>query len=398
MPRAKKTEDDDKSWRPSSRNRAAKRSVEEENKQKTRPKQMKVTADALEELKKEMKKRFDAQSNQIQSVANDFKSIKSAVQNCQPTQQVIIINTDEKTKRKLELKLSQNSKFEEIDYLRDEVVIIEKKKNENVVDAKPKVLRKFRPMLHPLMIQKPAQTVTTKIKEAETSTKDAKNSTKEAEKDAEIEIPQKDAEIPVENFSNDFLEISPARSPPIPVPSTSKVTSTSLSKFHNLNSWMGRKKPTWTVKNSSALSQMLTKEGLISTYKCLSKHCSFTTISEQNFETHLGLHVDDPSDSLFYCPYCFFKGVSSNDLINHCKTIHNHDKYQCGYCFYRSVAAQACWEHVKTHHEKSPTFIYECPLEKVKIDEMTRLRLESKRKQMVLGLKCTSEFLFSFFS
>lgn len=168
-------------------------------------------------------------------------------------------------------------------------------------------------------------------------------------------------------------------------------------KHHTINAWISSKNPKWIVKNSTALKEMMTKEGLISTYKCMEVSCSYTTIAKKNFKKHLSLHEcqTKPNKNLYCCPYCFFKGQCCDHLIDHYSSYHQHDKFQCAFCFYRTADSDTCWQHGLSRHSNS--LIYECPLEGAPFDEKAEARLQKKQKIFVKPLQCSSEFasLFS---
>lgn len=167
---------------------------------------------------------------------------------------------------------------------------------------------------------------------------------------------------------------------------------TLVSKFQSINAWLAQKQSSWCQKNSVCLKTMLKKESLISTFKCMSQECSYTTTSVRNFQTHIRCHESSLNQLqyLYFCPYCFFNGSSAESLIQHYASFHNHDRYQCGSCFYRSADAHSCWEHCTKFHSRLPPVVYECPLEPSPNNETTKLRLKNKRRQFVAPLFCTS--------
>lgn len=161
-------------------------------------------------------------------------------------------------------------------------------------------------------------------------------------------------------------------------------------QFREINSWLARSYPNRSTKLPISFFKMLKTEALLSTYKCMVKFCSYTTISERNFQKHLNCHLAATSEIefLFHCPYCCFNGTSTEALIVHYKS-HQHDKYQCQYCFYRSCNQESCWEHVQKFHSP-PVIVYECPLEEKPRDRIERLNRH--RLNFVIPLKCSSKF------
>ncbi|CRK99040.1 CLUMA_CG012069, isoform A [Clunio marinus] len=165
-----------------------------------------------------------------------------------------------------------------------------------------------------------------------------------------------------------------------------------FSDFAQMNAWLARKKSDWCVKLSISLNKMLTKEGLIATHKCMVKCCSYTSISQKNFVKHLLCHeANGTKDFIYFCPYCFFNGKSSSQLMEH-YNLHKFDKYQCGYCFYRSCEEQSCYEHHKMFHVEHPLKIYECPLETFmeKLTNEQAYELVQNRQQFIQPMTCSS--------
>jgi hypothetical protein len=166
-------------------------------------------------------------------------------------------------------------------------------------------------------------------------------------------------------------------------------------EFKLVNAWLASKNSSWTSKNMKSLRKMMSKESLISTYKCMGEFCSYVTTSERNFSKHLDCHEESSEIQRFWlnCPYCFFVAESSKSLLKHYREQHQHDKYQCGDCFYRSVNTSSCWEHIQSHHKSQSIGILECPLvEKPKIIS-THVRLIYKRKKFVSQLPCSSKYV-----
>jgi hypothetical protein len=218
---------------------------------------------------------------------------------------------------------------------------------------KPQVLRKFRPPMSRSKIRELAQT-------------------KELNKES---VNQSDAwPAGTKNLQNDEV-------------------SNLIFKFKLVNAWLASKNSSWTAKNSNCLQKMLNYNALISTYKCMGEFCSYHTTSEENFDNHLNCHKESHELQRFWlnCPYCFFIGDSSENLLRHYRNNHQHDKYQCSNCFYRSVSLSSCWEHSKTHHESKEFRILECPLESAPKIICTHVRLIQKRQQFVPFLPCSSK-------
>lgn len=251
-------------------------------------------------------------------------------------------------------------------------------------DEKPKVLRKFVPEKSKYRKQYEAS----KEVKAGTVTKLGTESGKKTEATfkTEIEIKKEQPNIRDQIFEEGEEESSMshlAAIPNEPLP---------ISKFHKINAWLARQQGNRCVKYSSTLHKMLTRESLISTFKCMAKFCSYATISKRNFNKHLDFHEKsgDSTEFLYFCPYCLFEGNSNSDLIDHYRD-HDFDKFQCGYCFYRSASDESCWEHCKKHHCKNrqtENIVYECPLEFAPDNKATRSLLEINREKYVKKIHC----------
>lgn len=164
-------------------------------------------------------------------------------------------------------------------------------------------------------------------------------------------------------------------------------------EFRLINSWLASKNSSWSSKEMNCLSEQLLQDSLISTYKCMGEKCSYTTISEKNFKTHHRCHENSGKIQRFLlnCPYCFFKGDCSNDLLLHYKDHHRHDKFQCAYCFYRSVDPGTTWEHINSHHKDQENKMYECPLEEAPKIICSNVKLLLNRKKFVPHFPCSGK-------
>lgn len=294
-----------------------------------------------------------------ESICSEVKSLKKVIENglVSPGRtQIFFVEADRPPEKDLEKEtvFEPSPSSSGIKIVKEESLSNDQKSDiklfEEPTGEKPKILKKFRP-----------PTSKYRLKEQEQASK----------------------------FANVTKEKSPE-------PSTSSSTGSGFkpvmtSKFFSLNAWLARTNDAHFEKNSSSLQKMLTREGLISTFKCMSTACSYTSLSQRYFERHLKFHEEmKVTDFLYYCPYCFFKGESISSLMDHYMG-HSNDKYQCGYCFYRSVSDHSCWEHVKTFHSRKPELVYECPLENVVDNQITQMRLLKSRSQNVQPLKCSSE-------
>lgn len=175
------------------------------------------------------------------------------------------------------------------------------------------------------------------------------------------------------------------------IPSNREVPSDcSHSKLIAINAWLAQKDPNRCYKQTSSLNRMKNRQGLIATYKCMARRCSFYTVSQRNFAKHLLHHesANSQEEFLLFCPYCIFKGTTSDNLIDH-YNVHMFDKFQCGHCFYRSAVDRSCVEHIKTYHELESELIYECPLETAPNFAINQ-RLVRCREENVKPLNCSS--------
>ena len=171
---------------------------------------------------------------------------------------------------------------------------------------------------------------------------------------------------------------------------------TKFFKFSAMQPWE-QTRP--NVKSKRACASMTSKNGLISTYKCLGKMCSFFTSNEDIFHKHLELHSRCKKDSLYdfflFCSYCSYEAKTIDSLINHVKELHCSNQYQCPFCFYRSIEAQSCSVHVKNYHNEKPLIFYECPVKDTKNDvNKIKIRLLENRKTFVLPVSCSGKFNF----
>lgn len=173
-------------------------------------------------------------------------------------------------------------------------------------------------------------------------------------------------------------------------------TKTKFFKFSAMQPW---EKSRTNVKSKKACTSMTNKNGLISTFKCLGKMCSFFTSNATIFHEHLTLHSRSEKDSLFdfflFCSYCSFEATSIDSLIEHIHELHCANQYQCPFCFYRCIEAQSCSVHVKNYHNEKPHIFYECPVKDVKYDiNKLNIRLLENRENFVLPVPCSGKFNF----
>lgn len=336
--------------------------------------------DDIEIIKDSLKEMKETFSDQMKSLT---KMVVDAPKN---SQTVLIFNTSHEKLDRLKDQLAESSKsFFEINLsdgeseptsvqAKDKVFKLEA----SLPDVKPKILKKFLPPIPKY-----------KLREMEVLA-------------AELEKARVIESSPSASCSLN-LDAVTSTDPPLNSSTESQSSSTMAeqritdrAKFYSMNAWLARKQPRWCVKTKPALNKMLFKEGLISTYKCMSRNCSYTTTSPKNFSKHLDKHetVSDV-DSLYYCPYCFFRGDSASSVIDH-YAVHQHDKYQCGYCFYRSANSQTCWEHVKSLHSSNPVIVYDCHplLPAPENSEQADInRLHHKRATFVKPLRCSRKRL-----
>ncbi|CAO1388172.1 unnamed protein product [Diamesa hyperborea] len=166
---------------------------------------------------------------------------------------------------------------------------------------------------------------------------------------------------------------------------------TKFFKFSAMQPWV-QSRP--NVKSKNACASMTSKHGLISTYKCLGRMCSYYTSSAVFFHCHLRHHSRSKKDSLYdfflFCSYCSFEGNTVDSLIDHIQELHCANQYQCPFCFYRCLEAQSCSEHVKNYHNEKPLIFYECPVKGVGYDvNKLNMRLVENRESFVLPVSCS---------
>jgi hypothetical protein len=99
-------------------------------------------------------------------------------------------------------------------------------------------------------------------------------------------------------------------------------------EFRSINSWLAGKDPTRSSKTIESLNHMLSMTSLVSTFKRMAEQCRFTTTSVRNLNKHLNCHEESSKLQKFVydCPYCEFRGGSSNELIEHYHD-HRFDKF-----------------------------------------------------------------------
>lgn len=335
------------------------------------------------------KKKINKAATEIRESSK--QSMKKTVQ--EP--QVLIFNTDKKNVVRNEEKLSETkTEFYENNESSNDATMVKTEevrsfKYHTTIPEQPTVLKKFRPPVSKYKLREMEA-----LAAAEASAEMTENVATTSAASLRINLPSP-LELDSYTSSDSFFSCSSEIQPSTPLLMLGiEVLNNNIAKFCQLNAWLARKQSRWCVKTKSSLNKMLYKESLISTFKCMSRNCSYTTMSMKNFAKHLAHHeAESEVDSLlFYCPYCFFKGDSSVLLMKH-YDIHQNDKYACGYCFYRSAIDQSCWEHVKSHHSQYPLIVYQCPLETcLDTSSPSALeRLHRKRLSFVRPLKCSCE-------
>lgn len=311
---------------------------------------------------------------QIYLVSTDQKSeskIRRTLENSKTDYKTIMLDPVEDRPRKIEIK-----EVRKFDYLS---IMDVKPPEEESDDLQPKMMRKFIPpgskRRRGGAATKTAPTETIETKEIET------NSTSNVSIEEIDVVPENTPEIQPAIVNIEQREV-PTREAHPQVQKNSK--------FYQINAWLARRQSSRCVKQTSVLTKMLVKSSLIATFKCMSRSCSYTTTDGENFKAHLDYHgsIQLFDEFLYFCPYCFFKGISTSDLIDHYQTFHINDKYQCGYCFYRAADSQSCWEHVRKFHAQEPSLIFDTPLKKA-VCEASDQRLQRKRKG-IFPLPCSS--------
>lgn len=325
------------------------------------------------------------------------KDEKHCIKESSQKPQVLIFNTDKKILEEKKEKSSQvKTEFDENDESSNEASMVEKDDDirsfnyRTTIPEQPKILKKFRPPMSKYKLRELEA-----LAAAEESIKIADDVATTGAASLRKKLPST-LDLDSYTSSDSFFSCSSEIQPTTPLSHFGvEPPNNDIAKFCQLNAWLASKQSRWCVKTKLSLNKMLYKESLIATFKCMARNCSFTTISIKNFKKHLAHHeAESDVDSIYYCPYCFFKGDSSESLVKHYE-IHQHDKYQCGYCFYRSAIDQSCWEHVKSHHSQYPLIVYDCPLEPC-LDASSKAasdRLHRKRECFVRPLICTCKLI-----
>ncbi|XP_067015656.2 uncharacterized protein [Anabrus simplex] len=118
---------------------------------------------------------------------------------------------------------------------------------------------------------------------------------------------------------------------------------------------------------------MLNPEKLRHLYKCMARHCSFTTdlasVFEQHCQKHVELHLRldaykkqsavernktrQRKSSAAYrqqCAYCCSIHDNPAALLAHTQKAHGHCRFQCAYCFFRAMTQSYVVLHQNTNH------------------------------------------------
>ena len=359
-------------------------------------------------------------SSQMDKVIREIRTCKKGIGLILTTTGINLRNDLEILEKKIPTTIDQKIKHESC--YEDEKVKAPKKMERLTFEKpleKPKVLRKFRP---PISKYRQKQTEAIIEVQTEKNTRIKDETLIQTQTEVKIEIQNEtiiktqvntETEIALTEIKNEFKKEPEAKEEIIyfdqvcatELISQKKYLTTSatsskeppIAKFFMINAWLAKQQENRCEKYSSVLRKMLTRESLVCTYKCMSKYCSYVTMSTKNFEKHLDCHEKsgEANEYLYFCPYCPYEGNSKTDITSHYREAHDYDKFQCGYCFYRSASCESCWEHCKTHHckhSKTIPIVYECPLKDAIDNSATRVLLKAKRAKHVKKIQCSREF------
>lgn len=164
---------------------------------------------------------------------------------------------------------------------------------------------------------------------------------------------------------SNVVSLNAATLGPISASITETVDNTGISKF-NLKPWTTK---TPTLKSSQMCGVMLNEVSLFAPYKCMAVECSFSSSNAyamlhhlRNHEKEIGQQNSSTMDtsSWLECPYCEEIADSCTWLVKHIQEEHTNSIFQCPYCFYRTCAAHNVIIHLKLYHPKDKIHVYVC--------------------------------------
>lgn len=142
-----------------------------------------------------------------------------------------------------------------------------------------------------------------------------------------------------------FVEISDL--PPFD-PDDKTVPKNERRYMNQLYPWIDESITKQWYKRRSRAKDLLKEESLFSSYKCMSRDCTYYTMSLKKFREHLDKHFGQ--DEYFVCSFCLVDEKEPDDLRDHLIEYHTFDRYQCSKCMYRASEKFYCDIHRKTFH------------------------------------------------
>lgn len=189
-------------------------------------------------------------------------------------------------------------------------------------------------------------------------------------------------------------------------PATTTVLNTSGSSCSGIND--NPLKP-WTKcplsKSAHATQLLLRDTSLVALFKCMAINCFFSTGDADKMLQHLQFHEDYVSTQQMFnneqmeqldhlswleCSYCDTMVDTCNLLVQHVQTDHASSIYQCPYCFYRSVSTANVEAHLNEYHLRKDKMIMQC-LGSAKQLHAEILIMLAGREKNVVPIECGDE-------
>lgn len=112
-------------------------------------------------------------------------------------------------------------------------------------------------------------------------------------------------------------------------------------------------------------------------FKCMHSHCIFATHNVNDAAIHMDSHltfidvlkckygnlakaIRDEQIKFRDCPYCDLEADYNNELLTHIMEEHSQSIFQCSYCFYRTVEVDNMVLHHETHHSDEKPEVLLC--------------------------------------
>lgn len=146
---------------------------------------------------------------------------------------------------------------------------------------------------------------------------------------------------------DDVIFVKVTELPPID-PADKTVPKNERRYMKTLYPWIDESITKQWYKRRTRAKDLLKEASLFSSYKCMSRDCTFYTMSLNKFREHLDKHFGQ--DEYFVCSFCLVDEKEPDDLRDHLIEYHSFDRYQCSKCMYRASEKFYCDIHRKTFH------------------------------------------------